>query len=90
MPFVNPVTLMGEVVFVAVMTALPPLDVTVYPVITLPPLLVGALNATLAEAFPVVATTFVGALGIVAGVTAADAEEGAEFPNALVATIVKV
>jgi hypothetical protein len=34
-------------------------------VITLPPLLAGAVNATLAEAFPAVATTLVGAPGIV-------------------------
>jgi hypothetical protein len=35
-------------------------------VIALPPLLAGAVNATLAEAFPAVATTLVGAPGIVA------------------------
>jgi hypothetical protein len=52
---------MGEVAPVAVIP--PGLDVTVYPVTTLPPLLVGATNATLAEAFPAVATTAVGAPG---------------------------
>ena len=45
----------------------PGLDVTVYPVITLPPVLDGATKATLAEAFPAVATTLVGAPGTVAG-----------------------
>jgi hypothetical protein len=62
-PFVNPVTLMGEVAPVAVMP--PGLDVTVYPVITLPPSFVGAVNATLAERSPAVATTPVGAPGTV-------------------------
>ena len=49
---------MGDVVPIAV--KLPGLDVTVYPVIALPPLLVGATKATLAEATPAVATTPVG------------------------------
>ena len=56
---------MGDVVPIAVMP--PGLDVTVYPVITLPPVLDGATKATLAEAFPAVATTLVGAPGTVAG-----------------------
>lgn len=90
MPFVNPVTLMGEVVPVAVTTALPPLDVTVYPVIALPPVLVGAINATLAVVFPAVATTDVGAPGTVTGITAAEAAEGTELPTAFVAFTVKV
>ena len=55
---------MGDVVPIAVMP--PGLDVTVYPVITLPPVLDGATKATLAEAFPAVATTLVGAPGTVA------------------------
>ena len=55
---------MGDVVPIAVMP--PGLDVTVYPVITLPPVLDGATKATLAEAFPAVATTLVGASGTVA------------------------
>ena len=47
--------------------AVPPagFDVTVYPVIALPPLFVGATKATLAEVFPAVATTLVGAPGTV-------------------------
>ena len=72
--------------------AVPPagFDVTVYPVIELPPLSVGATKATLAERLPAVATTPVGASGTVAGVTAAEAAEAAEGPTELVATTVKV
>ena len=58
---------MGDVVPIAVMP--PGLDVTVYPVIKLPPVLAGATKATLAVAFPAVATTLVGAPGTVAVVT---------------------
>jgi hypothetical protein len=56
----------------------------------LPPVEDGAVKATLAWAFPAVATGLVGAPGTVLGVTAADAEEATEFPAALVATTVKV
>jgi hypothetical protein len=90
-PFVKPVTFIGDIVPVPI--KLPGLDVTVYPVTTLPPLLVGATNATLAEAFPAVATTAVGGPGTVfgtAGVTAVDATEATELPTAFVATTVKV
>ncbi len=68
----------------------PGLDVTVYPVIALPPLFVGATKVTLAEVFPAVATTLVGGSGTATGVTAADAAEGRELPTALVATTAKV
>jgi hypothetical protein len=54
---------MGELGPVAMMP--PGLDVTVYPVIALPPLFVGATKATLAVVFPAVATTLVGAPGTV-------------------------
>jgi hypothetical protein len=90
-PFVKPVTFIGDVVPVPI--KLPGLDVTVYPVTTLPPLLIGATNATLAEALPAVATTAVGGPGTVfgtAGVTAVDATEATELPTALVATTLKV
>ena len=80
---------MGELGPVAMMP--PGLDVTVYPVIALPPLFVGATKATLAEVFPAVATTLVGGPGTVAaGVTAVDAAEGTELPTTFVATTVKV
>lgn len=87
-PFVKPVTFIGELTPVAV--KLPGLDVTVYKVIALPPLLAGATNATLAEVFPAAATTAVGASGTVTGVTAVEAVEAAELPTAFVATTVKV
>ena len=55
-----------------------------------PPLLAGAVKATLAEALPAVATGEVGAPGTVAGVTAADAADAAPGPTAFVAVTVKV
>ena len=58
---------MGDVVPIAV--KLPGLDVTLYPVIALPPLLDGATKATLAVAVPAVAATLVGAPGTIAVVT---------------------
>ena len=74
---------------------LPGLDVTVYPVIALPPSEAGAVKATEACASPAVATTLVGAPGAVSttgatGVTAVEAAEATELPIALVATTVKV
>jgi hypothetical protein len=65
-------------------------DVTLYPVIVLPPSEPGALKATLACALPAVATGPVGASGTVLGITDPDAAEATEFPAALVATTVKV
>jgi hypothetical protein len=65
-------------------------DVTVYPVMVLPPVEAGALKATLTWALPAVATGLVGAPGTVIGVTAPDATEATEFPAALVATTVNV
>lgn len=85
---VNPVTTRGEFAPVAVKP--PGEDVTLYPVMTLPPVEVGAVNATLTCALPAVATGLVGAPGTVIGVTAADAADATEFPIALVAKTVKV
>jgi hypothetical protein len=65
-------------------------DVTVYPVMVLPPVEAGALNATLTWALPAVATGLVGAPGTVTGVTDPDATEATELPAALVATTVNV
>jgi hypothetical protein len=69
---------------------LPGEEVTVKPVIALPPFDVGATKATLADELPAVATAPVGAPGTVAGVTAVEADEAAELPIAFVATTVKV
>ena len=88
MPFVKPVTLQEVVALVQVN---PPGDeVTVYPVIALPPLDPGALQLTIDEALAIVPETLVGAPGTVLGVTPKDAAEAAEFPAALVATTVNV
>ena len=59
----------------------------------LPPLLAGAVKATVALALPAVAVPIVGAPGTVAatfGVTLFDATEGAPVPKALVAATVQV
>jgi hypothetical protein len=85
---VNPVTTRGELAPVEVKP--PGEDVTVKPVMALPPLEAGAVKATLACAFPAVATGLVGAPGTVNGVTADDAVDATELPAALVATTVKV
>ena len=89
-PFVRPVT-MCVVAVVPALLSTPPagVEVTVYPVIALPPLLTGGVKLTLACAFPPVAVTEVGAPGTVAGVTLFDAADGALEPAALVATTVK-
>src|SRR5665648_799197 len=69
----------------------PPGDaVTVYPVIDEPPLLAGAVQLTIAEAFPGVANTAVGAPGTVLGVTTALATDAGEVPTLLVAVTVNV
>ena len=80
---------------VAVVPALlstPPagLDVTVYPVIALPPVLAGGVKLTLAWAFPAVAVAAVGAFGTVAGVTLFDGADGALGPTPFVAVTVNV
>jgi hypothetical protein len=73
--------------------AVPPagFDVTVYPVITLPPSLVGAVKLTVAWVLSATAVTLVGAPGTVGatGVTALDTP-GEELPTAFVAITVKV
>jgi hypothetical protein len=84
----KPVTTRGELAPVAVIP--PGEDVTVYPVMALPPLEEGALKATLAWALPAVATGLVGASGTVLGITVPDATEATEFPAALVAKTVKL
>ena len=65
-------------------------EVTVYPVIALPPFDPGAVQLTTDDALATVPETPVGAPGTVLGVTLADATEAAEFPAALVATTVNV
>jgi hypothetical protein len=74
------------------LVSVPPagLDVTVYPVIAVPPLETGAVKVTVAEALPAVATTEVGAPGTVVGVMELDGEDAADVPTPLVAVAVKL
>ena len=85
-------TVIGDAVPVLDPEAPPVVDVhdAAYDVIGLPPLLAGALNATVIEALPLVALVIVGAPGTVAGITAADAADGPLVPIALVAVTVQV
>jgi hypothetical protein len=62
----------------------------VYPVIADPPLLAGAVNATIVCALPAVAVPIVGAPGTDEGVTEFDAVLAGLFPLAFVAITVKV
>jgi len=59
-------------------------------VITLPPELDGAVQVTVAEAFPPVAEPIVGSPGVVAGVTLDEEPENAPVPSMLMAATVKV
>jgi hypothetical protein len=87
-PLVRPDTVIGLPEPVPVKP--PELEVTVYPVIAEPPLLAGAVNVTVASAFPGVAVPIVGAPGIVDGVTEFEAELAKLLPLAFVAITVKV
>ena len=90
-PLVRPVTLIGDAAPPAVIP--PGLEVTVKPVIALPPLLPGGVNVTDALETPAVAVPIVGAPGAVGaavGVALFDAAEAAPVPMALVAVTVKV
>jgi hypothetical protein len=81
-----PVTVVGVCAFE------PMYGVTVYLVIVLPPVSVGAVQLTLAEPLPAFADTPVGAAGALGalGVTALEAEESGPVPLALVAETLKV
>ena len=89
MPFVSPITVIGDKEPVAVRP--PGEEVTVYPVIADPPVFVGAVKLTVALPLLLVAEILVGTPGaIAAGVTADDALEAAPVPTELVAVTVKV
>jgi hypothetical protein len=78
------------VVFVHDAGAVTPGDeVTVYPVIVLPPFDAGALQLTTDDALAIVPETFVGAPGTVLGVTDVDVP-ASELPVALVAITLNV
>lgn len=69
----------------------PGLDVTVYPVMAVPPSDAGALNVMLASLLvPAVAVPIVGAPGVVHVVTLLDADEADDVPIAFVAVTVNV
>ncbi len=55
-----------------------------------PPVEVGAVQVSATEAFPKIASTAVGALGAVAGVTAEEAVDATLVPALLVAVTAKV
>ena len=57
--------------------------VTVYELISAPPLLLGAVNVTTALVFPATALTEVTKVGFVAGITAFDGAEGPADPELL-------
>ena len=56
---------------------------TVYELISAPPLLLGAVNVTTALVFPATALTEVTKVGFVAGITAFDGAEGPADPELL-------
>jgi hypothetical protein len=87
-PLTSPVMVIGEPVLNPLNP--PVFDVAVYVVIADPPLLAGAVNVIVAEPFPAVAETAVGASGTVTGVTEFDAVDDALVPIELVAVTVKV
>jgi hypothetical protein len=87
-PFVRPATMIGLAAPADVMP--PGLDVTVYPVIGLPPLSAGAVKLTVARALPATAEAAVGAPGTPTGVTLLDAADAALTPMAFVAVTVNV
>jgi len=92
---VSPVTCFvvagGLPVTVTGVCAVEPINgVTVYVLIVLPPVLVGAVQLTVADPLPAVAVTPVGAPGRLFGVTALDGAEAEPVPLALVADTVNV
>jgi len=66
-------------------------DVTVYPVMGVPPTFLGAVqNTTDWASAPDVATTPVGCFGTASGVVETDSDDASELPEPLVATTRKV
>jgi hypothetical protein len=86
-PFVRPVTVIGESVPVAVC---PRFEVTVYCVMVEPPLLTGGVKVIVASPLPATADTLVGAFGMLFGVIELLVVEAALSPSAFVAMTVKV
>ena len=94
-PFVRPGTVVEvaggvPVTVTGVCAVVPMYGVTVYLVSVLPPLLVGAVQLTVAWPLPAVAVTPVGVPGSPFGVTALDGDESGPVPFAVVADTLKV
>jgi hypothetical protein len=89
-PFASPVTVMEVHGAVHDPVMAEGEEVAVYDVIAEPPVLAGAVKATVACALPAVAVPIVGAPGSVAGVTLFDGADAALVPRALVAATVNV
>jgi hypothetical protein len=89
-PLVSPVTVMDMQGALHVAVAPPGEEVAMYDTIAEPPLLAGAVNATVACELPAVAVPIVGAPGTAEGVTLFDAADGAPVPTALMAATVNV
>jgi len=87
-PFVSPLTV--QLVVTVVQMKDPGVEVTVYPVIALPPVDAGAIQDTTACAFPDTADTDLGTPGVVAGTTTLDASDASPPPREFVATTVNV
>ena len=85
MPFMRPVTVAVVPLTVKEAAAADGAGTIVNPVTGRPPLLAGAVQLNVADPSPVVATTFVTALGTSGSVTAVDAAEGGLVPTAFVA-----
>ena len=85
------VALSGAVpVVVSAVQEVPPLMLYSYPLIPAPPVLVGAVNDSVADALPRVACNEPGAPGTAAGVMLFEAADSPELPTLLVAWTVKV
>jgi hypothetical protein len=87
-PAERPVTVQVSAPEVEQVSPLP--SVTEYPEMVAPPLLVGAVQLTVAAPVDEVAMAYRGASGVVAGVTADEADEGSDVPAELVAATVNV
>jgi len=88
-PLVSPVRF--AIVSPVVVTVLPPgVAVTVYPVTADPPSPTGSVHDSAADALPASASTPVGGLGTVLGVTAALGSDAADVPTPLLAVTLNV
>ena len=87
-PLVSPVIVIGELPPVAVNP--PTFEVTVYVVMSEPPLFTGGLNVTVASPLPATALTLMGISGAPAGTTELLVPDEVLVPTAFVAVTVKV